>query len=161
MGLYATDEVRLSELLKTKCIDLDLKGKDKPRIIAELAELLVKSGKAKNKKALTDRLIERENLGSTAIGNGVAIPHAKIEAVKEPTLAFGRSSEGVDFNSLDGEKTYIFFMLVSAKEDVGAHLKILAKISHLIKDKFTVGRFRKAKNKEEVLKIISDIEKHL
>jgi fructose-specific phosphotransferase system IIA component len=161
MGVHATDEVRLSELLKPKCIDLDLKGKDKPKIIAELAELLVKSGKARNKKALTECLIEREKLGSTAIGNGVAIPHAKIDDVKEPVLVFGRCPGGVEFNSLDGEKTFLFFMLVSAKEDVGIHLKILAKISHLIKDKFTVGLFKRAKTKDEVLKIVSDIEKHL
>ncbi len=133
-------EIALSQLYKTKYIALDLVATEKPDIIAELVALVAQSGKIKNKKALTAALVERESLGSTAIGNGAAIPHAKIDAVKETLLVFGRSRDGVDFNSLDGEKTYIFFMLLSPKEDVGAHLKILAKISHLIKDRFTLGK---------------------
>jgi fructose-specific phosphotransferase system IIA component len=161
MGIYATDAVKLSSLLRTKCIELDLKGKDKAGVISELAELIDNSGKIKNKKMLVANLLEREKMGSTAIGNGVAIPHTKVEGAKETIMAFGRSKDGVDFNSLDGEKTYIFFALVSSKDDVGIHLKILAKVSHLIKDKFTVGLFKKAKTKEDVLKIVSETEKNL
>ena len=138
---------------------MNLVGKEKAKLISELVNLIAKSGRIKNKKALLDGLIERENMGSTAIGNGAAIPHAKIDGLSEPILAFARSLEGVDFNSLDGEKTYIFFILISAKEEVGSHLKILAKISHLIKDKFYINLFRKAKSKEEILKLVSAAEK--
>ncbi|MDD5496165.1 MAG: PTS sugar transporter subunit IIA [Candidatus Omnitrophica bacterium] len=159
--MHATDDIKLSALLKPKSINLDLKGKDKVNIITELVDLVGASGKVKNKKALVNALVEREKLGSTAIGKGVAIPHTKIEGVGAPILAFGRCGEGVDFNSLDGEKTRIFFILISSKEDVGIHLKILAKISHIIKDKFAVGLFKKAKNKDEILKIMASVEKHL
>jgi fructose-specific phosphotransferase system IIA component len=151
--------VKLSGLLKESSIELDLKGGNKADVIAELVDIVCKAGGIRNKKALSDALAEREKMGSTAIGNGVAVPHTKIEGVKQPILTFGRSSGGLDFNSLDGEKTYLFFILISPKEDIGAHLKILAKISHLIKDRFMVGLFRKAKTKKEVLSIIANLEK--
>lgn len=159
--MIAVDSVniKLSSLLKDAYIELNLAGNDKAEIISELVDIISKSGKVRNKKTLTDALMERERLGSTAIGNGVAVPHAKIEGIKQTVMAFGRSIEGVDFNSLDGEKTSLFFMLISPKDDIGAHLKILAKISHLIKDRFMVGLFKKATSKKEVLSIISNLEK--
>ena len=153
--------IKLSGLLKDSSIELGLEGKNKAEIISELVDVISKSGKVKNKKALSDAIMEREKLGSTAIGNGVAVPHAKIEGIKQTVLAFGRSVAGVDFNSLDGEKTHLFFMLISPKDDIGAHLKILAKISHLIKDRFMVGLFKNAKSKKEVLSIILNLEKSL
>jgi fructose-specific phosphotransferase system IIA component len=151
--------VKLSGLLKESSIELELEGRDKAGIISELVDVLCRAGNIRNKKAVSEALGEREKMGSTAIGNGVAVPHTKIDGVKQPVLVFGRSLGGVDFNSLDGEKTYLFFMLISPKEDIGAHLKILAKISHLIKDRFMVGLFRKAKTKKEALAIISNLEK--
>lgn len=151
--------IKLSGLLKESSIELALEGKNKNGVISELAEIACKSACLKNKKVIADAISERERLGSTAIGNVVAVPHAKIDGIKQTILTFGRSSEGVDFNSLDGEKTYLFFMLLSPKDDIGAHLKILAKISHLIKDRFMVGLFRKAKLKKEILSIISNLEK--
>ena len=153
--------IKLSSLLKDSSIELDLEGKNKAEIISGLVDIIIKSSKTKNKKVLSDALMDRERLGSTAIGNGVAVPHAKIEGVKQTVLAFGRSVGGVDFNSLDGEKTHLFFMLISPKDDIGAHLKILAKISHLIKDRFMVGLFKNSKSKKEVLSIISNLEKSL
>lgn len=157
----AVKDMKLTELLKPKYVELNLTAQDKPKLLAEMVDLIAKSGKIKNKRALYTALIEREGLGSTAIGGGIAIPHAKVDAVKEPILAFGRAPAGVDFNSLDGERTYIFFMLISPKEEVGFHLKVLARISHLVKDKFMVGLLRKAKNKEEIIKIAHNIEKTL
>lgn len=153
------EAIKLSSLLKDNLINLELEGKDKSEIVDELVEIIVSSGKAKNKKALASAIMGRENLGSTAIGNGVAVPHAKIDGIKHTVLAFGRSGPGVDFNSLDGEKTHLFFMLISPKEDIGSHLKILAKISHLIKDRFMVGLFKKARSKKEVLSMIANLEK--
>lgn len=152
-------DINLSSLLKENLIELELKGTDKIEIIDELVDIISRSGKIRNRKTLADGIAEREKLGSTAIGNGVAVPHAKIDGMKQTILALGRSQDGVNFNALDGEKTHLFFMLISPKEDIGAHLKILAKISHLIKDRFMVGLFRKAKTKKEVLSIISNLEK--
>lgn len=153
-------DIKICELLKDKYIELNLKEKDKTKLIAELVDLVRESRKIKNKKAIFEAIVEREKLGSTAIGNGVAIPHAKIKGIEKLILILGRSTEGVNFNSLDGEKTYLFFMLISPKEEVGSHLKILARISHVIKDKFTVERLKKIKIKAEVFPIISNVERY-
>jgi PTS system nitrogen regulatory IIA component len=153
-------DIKLPDLLKEKYIELDLKEKEKTKLIAELVNIVAKSSRVKDGKALFKAILEREKLGSTAIGNGVAIPHVKIKGVKKPLLILGKSTEGVDFDALDGEKTYLFFMLISPQEKVGLHLKILAKISHLVKDKFTVERLKKVKAKHETFEIISGFERY-
>lgn len=153
-------DIKLPDLLKEKYIELDLKEKEKTKLIAELVGIVVKFSRIKDGGILFKAILEREKLGSTAIGNGVAIPHAKIKGVKKPLLVLGRSSEGVNFDSLDGEKTYLFFMLISPQEEVGLHLKILAKISHFVRDKFNVERLKKIKTKHEVFEIISSFERY-
>ncbi len=145
----------LSGLIKEKYIKLDLKGTNKKKLLTQLVDFIAKSGKLKDKKAFLSALLKREKLGSTGIGNGVAIPHAKSGRVHDFILAFARQDEGVDFGALDGEKTYLFFLLASPLEDVGNHLKILADISRLVKDKFIVEHLKKAKKKKDILKIIS------
>jgi nitrogen PTS system EIIA component len=145
----------LVKLLKEKNINLELKESSKRKLIIELVTFLAKSGQMKDKKAFLNALWKREKLGSTGIGNGVAIPHAKSDKVRDFVLTFARHSQGVDFGALDGEKTYLFFVLASPTEDVGSHLKILADISRLVKDKFIVESLKKAKDKKEVLRVIS------
>jgi len=152
-------DIKLADLLKEKYIALDLQEKEKTKLIAELIKV-AKTGGIKNDKALFKAILEREKLGSTAIGNGVAIPHVKIKGIKKPLLILGKSAEGVDFAALDGEKTHLFFMLISPQEEVGLHLKILARISHLVKDKFIVKRLKKIKDKREVFEIISGFERY-
>lgn len=152
--------VKISSVLKEKFICLNLKSNNKKEVLAELVDLAGQSKKLKNKKAFLAAIKEREELGSTGIGAGVAIPHAKISATKSFVLAFGRKDSGIDFGALDGEKTYLFFALVSPKEEVGGHLKILADISRLVKDKFIVELLKRAKDKKEILKIISTAEKN-
>ena len=153
-------DIKLPDLLKEKYIELDLKEKEKTKLIAELVDIVVKSSRIKDGKAIFEAILEREKLGSTAIGNGVAIPHAKIKGIKKPLLILGRSTEGVNFDSLDGEKTYLFFMLISPQKEVGPHLKILAKISHLVKDKFNIERLKKITDKHEVFEIICGFERY-
>lgn len=152
-------EIRLSGLLKEKYINLSLKAQDKKKILLELADEVAKSSKLRDKKAFVKALLERERLGSTGIGNSLAIPHAKINEVKDFILVFGRKEEGVDFGALDGEKTFLFFILASPKNEVGGHLKIMAKISHLAKDKFVIESLKKAKDEKAILKIISANER--
>lgn len=149
-------EPGLSRYLKDKYINLDLKGNTKKEIIEELVDLIAESGKLKDKKALINVILKREKLGSTGIGNGVAIPHAKSDKMKNFILAFARKREGLDYGALDGEKTYLFFLLASPESNVGGHLKILSNISRLVKDKFIVDRLKKAVDKKEILKIISN-----
>lgn len=152
-------EIKLSSLLKDKTIELGLKEKNKTKVLAGLVDLIARSGKLKDKKAFLKAILEREKLGSTGIGNGVAIPHGKSKAVKGMAVAFATSAEGVDFGALDGEKVYLFFMLASPETHVGEHLKVLARISYLIKDKFSVDLLKRARDKKEVLRIISAHEK--
>ncbi len=153
-------EIRFFDLLKEKFISLELKETEKKKVIAELVELISKSKKLTNKKAFLKAVQERETLGSTGIGGGVAIPHAKSDEVRDFILVFARKDEGIDFGALDGEKTFLFFALASPKDEVGGHLKILSEISRFVKDKFVVDLLRKAKTKEEVLKIITSIQLH-
>lgn len=151
------EEIKLSNLIKFKYIYLNLKERKKNKVIQEIVRFI--KG-IRNKSVLVKAILEREKLGSTAIGSGVAIPHAKIKGIKNPLVIFARSSVGVDFNSLDGEPTYIFFLIISPQEEVGIHLKILSKISHLVRDKFIVDLLKKAKDKKEVLKIIAYFEEY-
>jgi fructose-specific phosphotransferase system IIA component len=148
-------DIMLADLLKEKFVNLELEGKDKKEIIYNLVELISTSKRLKNKKVFFKTMFERERLGSTGIGGGIAIPHAKSKAVAGFILAFARVSGGMDFGALDGEKTYLFFALASPEEEVGGHLKILAEISRLVKDKFIVEKLKKSKDAKEVLKIIS------
>jgi len=138
---------------------LDLDGKDKKKVLAELVSGIASIARIRNSKEILASLIKREKLGSTGIGNGVAIPHTRSPKVKDFILAFGRQTQGIDFGALDGEKTYIFFVLLSPEEKVGGHLKILAEISRLVKDKFMVERLKTATNGEQIIKIISTYEK--
>ncbi len=156
----AHKDIKLYRSLKENLIDLELQGKNKNEVIGELVELLSKSRKIRNKKLFFKAMLEREKLGSTGIGNGVAIPHAKSEGVGDFIIAFARKDSGIDFGALDGEKTYLFFAMASSKNEVGGHLKVLAEISRVVRDKFIVELLRKAKNKKEIVKIISDAERH-
>ncbi|MFA6216867.1 MAG: PTS sugar transporter subunit IIA [Candidatus Omnitrophota bacterium] len=158
MARKERNELSLSRILKEKYIELDLKEVNKNKLLSELVDLIAQSGKLKDKKVFLKALLKREKLGSTGIGNGVAIPHTKSSEVKDFILAFARQDQGIDFGALDGEKTFLFFVLASPEVDVGNHLKILAQISRLVKDKFTVEYLKKVKTKKEILKIISNFE---
>ncbi len=151
--------LKLSKILKPGQINLILKQNNKKKVLAELVDFIAKTGKIKDKKAFYSALTKREKLGSTGIGNGVAIPHAKSDKVKDFTIIFARHNLGIDFEALDGERTYLFFLIASPVNDVGNHLKILSEISRLVKDKFIVERLKKAQDKKEVLKIIVNYEK--
>ena len=151
--------MKISKLLKEKFIKLDLQAVDKKKALQEIVDCIAVAGKVKDKKNIFSIIIKRETLGSTGIGNGVAIPHARSAKLDDFILAFARQDKGVEFGALDGEKTYLFFMLVSPEEQVGVHLKLLAEISHLVKDKFIVDRLKTAKDKKEILKIIETYER--
>ncbi len=160
MAVDKTKVIKLSGALKEKFINLNLQGKNKKDILVELVDLIGQSKKLKNKKVFLAALTKREALGSTGIGSGVAIPHAKTDAIGSFILAFARKEEGIDFGALDGEKTYLFFILASPEKEVGEHLKILADISRLVKDKYMVELLKRARDKKEILKIISSAQKN-
>ncbi|PIP68466.1 MAG: PTS fructose transporter subunit IIA [Candidatus Omnitrophica bacterium CG_4_9_14_0_2_um_filter_42_8] len=150
--------MRMVDFLNEKAISADLKSKDKNSAIKELTDLLVKSGqlKPRDKDAVVKVLLNREALGSTGIGQGVAIPHGKCEYVSELIGAFGISKSGIKFDSLDGEPAYIFFLLLAPIESSGPHLKALARISKLLKDKYFRDLLKGADSEKSLIKIIKD-----
>jgi PTS system nitrogen regulatory IIA component len=149
--------MKIMDFLSKKAITTDVKSAKKEDVIREMVDVLVNSGdiEKNNRNKLIDALMERESLGSTAIGQGIAIPHAKSDCVTKLVLAFGLSKKGVDFDSLDGEKVYIFFMLVAPQDSAGPHLKALARISRLLKDKYFRDGLRACNDPAAVIKIIS------
>ncbi len=113
---------------------LNLLSARKETIIKELISPIIKKGFASSAERLNKAVLNRETLGSTAIGNGIAIPHAKTPCVNKKVIVFGRSEKGKDFNSIDGKPVNLFFMIVSPEGEAGPHLKMLARISRLLKD---------------------------
>ncbi len=148
--------MNILEFLNPRAISASLEADDKKGVIKELLELLVKTGdiKAANKDAVLKALLEREALGSTGIGQNIGIPHAKSEHVKKLIAAFGISKAGVNFESLDGEPASIFFLLIAPQESAGPHLKALARISRLLKDKYFRDSLMAATDPKEILKVI-------
>jgi nitrogen PTS system EIIA component len=127
--------MKILDILPPESILADLKGRSKVEVLQELAGSLAERHSVISKDRLVDVLLEREKLGSTAIGEGIAIPHGKLPKLSGVVAAFGRSQEGVDFQSLDGGVTKLFFLLVAPEDASGAHLKALARVSRLLRDK--------------------------
>lgn len=126
--------MKIVDLIERDMVVPNLKGKTKSHILRELAENLAERRPHLDKAEVARVLIEREELASTAIGEGVAIPHGKLPGVTEIVACLGRVKGGVDFDSMDGQPTFLFFVLVAPENSTGAHLKALARISRLFKD---------------------------
>lgn len=146
--------MKLSEILEEDNIILDLKAKDKNGVLEELAEVMTNHEPSLDTGSLIRVLLERERLGSTGIGDGVAIPHGKFRGVTHPIITFGRSLKGLDFESMDGQPAFLFFLLVAPENSASVHLKALAKIAKILKN----GSFRKvlmeASTKKELYQTI-------
>ena len=149
--------MKIMDFLSKKAIVPDVKATKKEGVIRELVDALIEAGdiERRHSNKLIDALMARESLGSTAIGQGIAIPHAKCEYVDKLVAAFGLSKKGVDFDSLDGEPAYIFFLLVAPQDSAGPHLKALARISRLLKDKYFRDNLRACVDDKSIIKIIS------
>lgn len=148
--------MKIMDFLSKKAIGADIKSTKKEDVIRELVDLLIASEEIdkKYRNKLIEQLMAREALGSTAIGQGVSIPHTKSECVNKLIASFGLSQNGVDFDSLDGEKAYIFFLLIAPIDSAGPHLKALARISRLLKDKYFRDALRECKDEKSILKVI-------
>jgi len=148
--------MKISEFLNPKAVSAHLKGGSKEEVIDELVGLLINAGAIdkKNKKKVFEVLMAREALGSTAIGQGIAIPHGKCDCVKKLVGCIGISKSGINFDSLDGEPAYIFFLLVAPIDSAGPHLKALARISRLLKDKFIRDSLKAINDDKDIVKII-------
>lgn len=148
----------ISELLKETFIDLDLPAGNKQDAIDQLSGMLSSSGKVSDRVHFVRAVLEREKLGSTAIGAGIAIPHARAQTVNEVSIAFARSGGGIDFNSVDGDPVHLIFLLAAPIESGSLYLKLLARISRLLRYQDLIDDLKKATTKEEVIRIIASKE---
>lgn len=150
--------MRIFDFLAEDAIKIDLQAKNKAEVIEELVEILVKNKRITDKKNAIKTLLEREELGSTGVGQGVAIPHGKSNTVKELIGALGISKAGINFDALDGERVHLFFLLLAPDGVGGTHLKALARISSLLKDKHFRKILLEAKTKKEIIDTIKNEE---
>ena len=148
--------MRIQDIVSPEAIVDDLRGDSKEGVLRELSEVIAKIVPKLSTDSLTAILMERESLGSTGIGDGVAIPHGKVGGIEHLVAAFGRSRNGVLFDSLDGKPAHLFFLIVAPEYSAGMHLKALARISRLLKDE----RFRRslldAEDADELQRILRE-----
>jgi PTS system nitrogen regulatory IIA component len=148
--------MRIEDILAPELVIATLGASTKAGVLDELASAVAAHHPDIDRARLIEALDERERLNSTALGEGVAIPHGKLPGLRRVFAAFGRSSGGVDFQSLDGKPTHLFFLLVAPEESAGAHLKALARISRLLKDDGFRTRLREAPDAEALYRIIRE-----
>jgi len=152
--------MKIFEVLHKEAIISDLKAIDKQGVLEELV-LPIANIAGVNQDYLVRVLMERERLGSTGIGEGVGIPHGKLKDLTSLVLGFGLSRQGVDFESMDGQPTHIFFLLVTPENSTGLHLKLLARISRILKNEFFRQKLMDAANSDEIYSIIQEEEEEL
>jgi PTS system nitrogen regulatory IIA component len=148
--------MRITDILTEDMVIAALAGSSKAEVIEELAGVVSEHQPEIERARLMQALEDRERLNSTALGEGVAIPHGKLPGLKRVVAAFGRSPRGVDFSSLDGKPTHLFFLLVAPEDSAGAHLKALARISRLLKDEAFRTRLMRAGDARELYRIIHE-----
>jgi PTS system nitrogen regulatory IIA component len=145
--------MKICEVLHKEAILADLKARNKKGILEELVDPVAEIANV-HPEDLVKVLLERERLGSTGIGGGIGIPHGKMKNLESLVLGFGLSRKGVDFESLDGKPAHIFFLLMTPENSTGLHLKLLARISRILKNEPFKDRLLGASDRDEILSII-------
>jgi nitrogen PTS system EIIA component len=148
--------MKIVDLIKRDMVVPELRATDKRGILEELAAYMAGRHPRIDRAILSRVLIEREQLASTAIGEGVAIPHGKLSAVSEIVACLGRAVKGVEFDSMDGQPTFLFFVLVAPESSTGAHLKALARISRVFKDPEFRRRLLAAPDGESMYNVVAE-----
>jgi PTS system nitrogen regulatory IIA component len=148
--------MRVVDILTEEQIIPQLKSTSKPEVLRELAQHLAAHHPAIQAEQLVSVLLDRERLGTTAIGEGIAIPHGKLPGLKGVIAVFGKSPNGIDCHSLDGALTKLFFLLVAPEDSAGIHLKALARVSRMLKDKTFRERLLQGHDRTELYRIISE-----
>ncbi|MEI0603451.1 fructose-specific PTS transporter subunit EIIC [Brachyspira alvinipulli] len=144
----------LKDVITLDCINIDLKGQTKSEIIDEMVDILYNNGKLNDREEYKKEILKREAQSSTGMEEGIAIPHGKTKAVKIPTVAIGISKKGVDYESLDGEPSHLFFMIAAPENSNDSHIELLSKITTLLLEDDIREALLNAKSKEEVLDIL-------
>ncbi len=145
--------MKIVEFLRSDAVIANLSGPTGPAVLAELCRPLAASQGVDAHK-LVETLLDREKLGSTGIGEGVAIPHGKVPALPGLTASFGRSVAGIDFRAIDGRPTHLFFALFAPENSAGAHLKALARISRIFKNSAFRDSILHAPTSDDIYRLI-------
>jgi len=153
--------MKFNELINKDFIIPEFKGRTKKQVLEELVECLALNNSEINKDELLKALLEREKLGSTGIGDGVAIPHGKLNGLDNIILLFGKSGEGIDFDAIDGKPVWLVFLLVAPADSAGLHLKALARLSRMLREKDFKNNLLTALDAESLLGIIIDKDENL
>ncbi len=154
--------MKVQTLLSEDMIIPEISSRERDSALEEIVGFLESKKKIRNGKDLFEKLIQREKLGSTAIGDGIAIPHCKLKEAESPLLVLAVSKRGVQFEALDGKPTHILFLVVSSPDDPGQSLQILASIAHLVRKAGSLPkRIMAAKNPRKILEIIREEEEKL
>ncbi len=150
--------MKILDYLSRNMIIMDMKKKHKDEAIEDLVSFMMQMGVSGDRRRTVEALLEREKNGSTAIGNGVAIPHAKTDAVDSLGLVYAYSSEGVEFNSIDGKSSHFFFLVVSPPGEAPVQLRLLARISRLMGNRNLRNELETVDAPEKVMRIIEKYE---
>lgn len=152
--------MHLSELLNEDAISLSLRARDKETAIKELVQLLESAHRVDTKGEILSKVLQRESMMSTGIGNGVAIPHGKTRLLDQLVASCGVSRGGIDFDSMDGEPATLFILLVSPESLRGPHVKALANVSRLLKEESVRDSLRGCDAPAQFLATLRDAEAH-
>lgn len=147
--------MKILDVLNKEAININLTARDKKGVLDELVAPVASTAGA-TKDQLVKVLLERERLGSTGIGGGIGIPHGKLKNLESLVLGFGLSRQGVNFESMDGRPTHIFFLLLTPEDSAGIHLKLLARISRLLKNDDFKERLMQSQTSEDIVAAISE-----
>ena len=147
--------MKINDVLNKEAINVNLTARDKKGVLEELVAPVASAAGATTDQ-LVKVLLERERLGSTGIGSGIGIPHGKLKNMESLILGFGISRQGVNFESMDGRPTHIFFLLLTPENSAGIHLKLLARISRLLKNDTFKERLMQAQTAEDIIDAISE-----
>ena len=150
--------MKLTEVIRPDAVSLELPGTNKEEVLAQLVDLLARNGKIHEPEKILESLIEREGLGSTGIGHGVAIPHGRCAELSSPVVALGRTSHDIEYDSIDGKPARIFFLLIAPENGSSEHLHLLARIARLMKDSATREQLLNASTPEQILEWIGERE---
>jgi len=134
----------------------DLQGTDKPSILKELSSVLVKPCQVRSVEELLQVLLDREKLGSTGIGEGIAIPHGRLKKLKKFFISFGRSIKGVDFDSIDQKPSQLFFLVMAPENSAVDNLKLLGRIVTLLKEPSFKRKLMEASSQKELFQVLSE-----
>ncbi|MBE9547017.1 MAG: PTS sugar transporter subunit IIA [Proteobacteria bacterium] len=151
--------MNITDMLKKEFVIEDLKSKARREVLAELSGMFSRGNIEVDYDAMVEVLLEREKLGSTGIGDGIAIPHGKLAGLENLIVSFGRSKDGINFDSMDGKPVHIFFLLMAPENSAGQHLKALAKISRMLKDGSFRTELMEAESTEVLYRVIAEKDK--